>query len=756
MSRFSCWIRPMERMTTPMISKTKPGFGRLPQSWLRGSDNRGFRRLSAFFSALALGIGIAPDARAQQNPAGAGEPLAPDIAARWNFHTGPAGEVVEEKSGKRARVTGTVYSVRGPIGDALQFDGYTGALHAERLNALSHAAIATVACWLKLEAYPWNELPILDQPGTPQDRGGGFFFGLDSEGHLLARVGAGESAVNMRSAAAVPLRTWALATFTVDRERRVAFTIDSQPSQAVAAVTGQDANTESTAETTEDLLIGHVRRPLLPGPAAMIHPQLPIEYSLEGALGGLTVYDRALSNAEIATLLEQADKRMLVPAPWPRFPRGEGDRKAFGAFYTSLRFDPLWDRSRRIGPDSDVVVRFDDAPTQLVFWQGNNYVPAWVTENNRWYTDEFMEIYGHPRCPDGEDCEPMSDKQARYSHVRIIESTPARAVVHWRYALSEVEKYRIGDASTPRDWGDWADEYWTVYPDGIAVRRSVLWSTAAERDQTEFQESIVLIPPGETPEDNVNFDALTFANVAGASSTYRWQPKVGTGLALPRGPEDFPDPKDAVIQWVNLKSEWKPFQVAWGNGVKFAAYNGENSISSFEWWNHWPVAQIPSSGRPALAPDRAGHTSLSHIYWPIYEQDAQRVTRILLDGLTRSSASQLGPIAASWRNPARLELRGETGNSDVPYDAAQRAYVLPPGEARTLLMTLHATSASPAVHPAFVLPGWEGPAKMRVIGGADLSVMARIGHVEDLRESTLIVYLPITASHDVVLELRPE
>ena len=71
-------------------------------------------------------------------------------------------------------------------------------------------------------------------------------------------------------------------------------------------------------------------------------------------------------------------------------------------------------------------------------------------------------------------------------------------------------------------------------------------------------------------------------------------------------------------------------------------------------------------------------------------------------------------------------------------------------------MTLHATSANPTVHPAFVLPGWQGPARMHVIDGADVSAIARVGHVEDLSGSTLIVYLPIMATHDVMLELRPE
>jgi hypothetical protein len=694
--------------------------------------------------SAALLLAVTQIVSAQQDEGSGRTTPLPGVVAQWDFRLAPSHDIVEQISGKPIHISGTVYPVPGPVGGALLFDGYTTALHGDPLSALDEPA-KTIVCWLQLDAYPWNQLPILDQRGL--------FFGLDSEGHLLAHVGNRFSAQSVASTNAVPLRAWTLVTVSMDSEDRIAFTIGGQPSSSQPSEFPPQENSADTSEGAGGLLIGHVRRPLLPGPPSMIHPQLPIEYSLQGSLGGLAVYDRVLFNRDIGALLAKADQRLLAPTPWPKFPRGEGGRQAFGAFYTTLHFDPVWDRSRRVGPDSDVVVRFDDAPIQLVFWQGNNYVPAWVTENNRWYTDEFMEVYGHPRCPDGEDCEPMSDKQVRYSHVRILESTPARAVVHWRYALSEVERYGIADSPTPIDWGDWADEYWTVYPDGVAVRRSVLWSTAAERDKTEFQESIVLIPPGETPEDNLNFDALTFANLDGGSSTYRWQPKPAPGLALPRGPDKFPEPKGAVIQWVNLKSEWKPFEVAWGNEVKFAAYNGEKSISSFEWWNHWPVAQIPSSGRPALAADRAGHTSISHIYWPIYEQNGQWISKILLTGLTRSSATDLAPIAASWRNPSRLDLSDGTR---VPYDAAQRAYVLPPTEAHTMRMTLHASAVSPAVHPAFVVPGWRGPAEMQIISGADSSVQARTGYLDELEGSRLVIYLPVTATADVVLELRPK
>jgi hypothetical protein len=692
---------------------------------------------------MALLLTVIPFASAQQNRASADAAPLPGVVAQWDFHLEAAPDLVEQISGKRTHITGTVYPAVGPVGAALLFDGYTGALHGEHLDALDKPANKTIACWLQLDAYPWNQLPILDQRG--------FFFGLDAEGHLLARFGDRSAAHSVASTNIVPLRTWTLVTVAIDAEDRITFTIGGRPSPSQALDSSPQNSSADTSAGAGDLLIGHVRQSLLPGPPSMIHPQLPIEYSLQGSLGGLAVYGRVLSSSDIGALLVKADKSLLTPTPWPKFPRGEGEHRGFGAFYTTLHFDPVWDRSRRVAPDSDVVVRFDEAPIQLVFWQGNNYVPAWVTENNRWYTDEFMEVYGHPRCPDGEDCEPMSDKQVRYSHVRILENTPARVVVHWRYALSEVEKYGIADSPAPRDWGDWADEYWTVYPDGVAVRKSVLWSTVAERDKAEFQESIVLIPPGETPEDNLHLDALTFANLDGALSTYSWQPKTEPGLALPRGPQSFPAPKGAVIQWVNLKSEWKPFQVAWGNDVKFDAYNGEKSISSFEWWNHWPVAQIPSSGRPALAADRAGHTSVSHIYWPIYEHNEQWISKVLLTGLTRSSATELAPIAASWRTPARLDLGDGT---NVPYDAAQRAYVLPLTEARTVRMTLHASATSPAVHPAFVVPGWRGQAEMRVISGADSSAQARVGYLDELDGSRLVIYLPVTATGDVVLELR--
>jgi len=48
----------------------------------------------------------------------------------------------------------------------------------------------------------------------------------------------------------------------------------------------------------------------------------------------------------------------------------------------------------------------------------------------------------------------MADKQARFSHVRVLESNDARVVVHWRYAPVSVN-YDLVYVDELTGWGDW-------------------------------------------------------------------------------------------------------------------------------------------------------------------------------------------------------------------------------------------------------------------------------------------------------------
>jgi len=329
----------------------------------------------------------------------------------------------------------------------------------------------------------------------------------------------------------------------------------------------------------------------------------------------------------------------------------------------------------------------------------------------------------------------MSDKQTRYSRVNILESSAARAVVHWRYALADI-LYRGTHQDPLTGWFDWADEYYTVYPDGVAVRKQVLHHSDRVQPANmwhEWQETIIVHGSGTRPEDNIQNDALTLANMAGQTATYSWSP---------RPPEALPNPPDANIQIVNLKSSWKPFQVA-PQPASFSTYTGEDTRSTFEWWNHWPVGLIDSSGRCAVAPDRASHSSLSHILWPEYAKGEDAITKILMDGLTNRPAAELAMLAKSWLHPAAIEINGQ-GFESKGYDPTERAFVVVrnSGASPQMQLKLLASDNSPIFNPALVVKNWNADAARVTVDGRALPAKTvRIGTKRNLDGTDLVVFV---------------
>ena len=191
---------------------------------------------------------------------------------------------------------------------------------------------------------------------------------------------------------------------------------------------------------------------------------------------------------KLANIERDAEKlRSKIPQRLPSGPEGPG---RFGAYYTKLKYSLEWDKRWRVGGYADVIVRFDDGGHRFVFWRGTSYIPCWVTDAGGWYTNEFFERRGGERSGTMSMVEPMSDKQCRYSRVRIIESNDARVVVHWRYAPVDL-KYNLAYIDKDSGWGDWVDEYYTIYPDAVGVRKAKLY-TSAPADWIEYQESIVI------------------------------------------------------------------------------------------------------------------------------------------------------------------------------------------------------------------------------------------------------------------------
>ena len=662
----------------------------------------------------------------------------PSLVAKWSFDGNSGRTARDSVKGVDDMIEGQVKYVAGVTGNGLRFDGYTTTVLRMADKAPKLANAFTVGAWGALNTYPWNWVPIVDQEEFKQV---GFLFGIDAFGHLGLQVSVDRVWRTVVSSCHLPLKKWVHVVGTFDGSSGLTIYIDGKEVGKLA-VRGHLSPAERT-----DLLIGRIRVPEMPEPVDAIHPRLPVMYSLDGVLDDVEIYDRSLSAEEVASVYAAIKAPGGDVLPWPKLPAGPPGAGPFGAYYASLKYQDTWDGLRRIGPDSDVVVRFDESPIRLVFWQGTNYVPAWVTENNHWFTDEFLETWGSG-CPDGGDCEPMSDKQSRYSHVAILESNNARVVVHWRYALNEIEDYKGAWPDSLTGWFDWADEYWTVYPDGVAIRKQVLWTTNLSEPH-EWQETIVINGPGQRPEDNINLDALTLENMKGETHIYSW--KFGA-------PECFDEPDSPNIQIVNLKSNWKPFEIVSPGGSSIAPFRWKQTeFSIFHWRNHWPVSQFASSGRSAVAPDRASHTSLSHIVWNAYSSTEQTMTKILMDGLTDRSPAEALKLAKSWLSPAKLELAGGGYRSDG-YDPTQRAYVLTREGARRTFpvsVTLRGSEASPIINPAIVVQNWgEAGARLKLnckllVEGKDF----RIGHIPGLESTDLIIWVEAQSSEPLQVEL---
>jgi hypothetical protein len=441
-----------------------------------------------------------------------------------------------------------------------------------------------------------------------------------------------------------------------------------------------------------------------------------------------------------------------------RLPSGLDSKGRFGAYYTTLKYDLDWDKHWRIGEYADVVVNFDRAGYKFVFWRGTSYIPCWVTETGIWYTNEFVERRGF-HSPNTEGCvEPMSDKQCRYSHVRIIESTDARVVVHWRYAPVDV-RYEHPFTDPVSGWSDWVDEVYTIYPSGIGVREITVQTNRPDL-WTEFQEAIVINQPGTMPEDNIELGAISLANMEGQSKTYFWTEQ--------GGPEFEEGPDHASIFKVNLKAAYSPFALVappTEDGNLITSYLGHAPTSNFNFWDHWPVSQDASDGRTATSAERPSHSSLGHIglpgnadvEWLPYKAEGIKRTKIMLHGMTDKAAEDLVPLAKSWLYAPELNLIS-SGYISEGYDPTQAAYVITTKKSNKpapLSFTITAGKECPVINPAFVIKNW---------GRADIDVKVddqtliksedyRTGYHQTISGYNLILWLKKESEKHIQLEI---
>lgn len=199
------------------------------------------------------------------------------------------------------------------------------------------------------------------------------------------------------------------------------------------------------------------------------------------------------------------------------------------------------------------------------------------------------------------------------------------------------------------------------------------------------------VPVVQQGDDNGYFLGV---DSAGNAIDYNWNPD-----------PPKPDYKGKKIQKIYFTGQYDPFTIQ--NFTGGDVYKGERTwYSVTPSWNHWPTAQVNSSGRNSSFPDRAAHSSISHLFWPNSFQQRGNVSfdeKILLEGMTNQSAASLTNLANSWlKAPVVINV---TGSISKGYNQIQRAYEFTSSGSK-LSFSINASSSNPICNLCFVIKNW--------------------------------------------------
>lgn len=432
--------------------------------------------------------------------------------------------------------------------------------------------------------------------------------------------------------------------------------------------------------------------------------------------------------------------------------------RGFGAFYTELKYDggvPMydipaetwsfekWDKLWERGPHEDIVVAFPNG-NRFVFWRGSSNVPFWASPANIGLTYEWMEAaWGRGGLT---DCiEPLQDKKCQYSRPHIVSSTPARAVIDWRYALIDLN-YIIADE-------EWGEETYTFYPDGFGVRRGV--GHFLPMTWHEANEFIVFIPSGINP-----FDVLPPGAVKILSPDSDREETIT--YPAPHGKWESDTPAIFRINW-SYDDPSTPIMVSWKFKNFIVQYDGwkvdGRYISPSYWGVHYPVTRgYPTTvTAPPGWDERPGHASLTAaetepLSRRMVNQQHERLEWAWLIGNTDMADDALRAAARSWTDPVPLEIY--EGGRGGDFDKRQRGYVVASDGARTVKIKFKGAGNDTIFNPVLLIENYPFE-KVEVLVDGEKPAVYQAALEQSYTQDLLVVWIGVPVRDNAVIRVRP-
>jgi len=369
-----------------------------------------------------------------------------------------------------------------------------------------------------------------------------------------------------------------------------------------------------------------------------------------------------------------------------------------------------------------IVVNFPEGE-KYVFWEHANYIPWWDL-NNMAVTYEFMECwgYGNQGCS-----EPMQDKENRYSKAEIIENSPARVVILWRYALGD-PNYRIF-------FNEWVNEYYYLYPDGSGVREIQFWPNSDVKH--EILQPQYIFPTGVIPEQMFEDTTCTVFNLKGEMTVNLLNKPV---FEQP----EFAKSWNEEIMRIYLKGRKHPYLI-WSKREDIVPNSVNNGLIKGDvrrsMGGHWPMQPMNVDVYSVVGTNKPYHSWLGSVH--VYpDPDKQPNRWIHLIGITNQSNSHLITIGKNWLYPAKINLIGK-GIHFEGFDTTQKAYIFKNKNTLKPVLTFSFSGVEDnIIHPVCIVKNISQKVKSIRLGNTDLDEADfKSGAINNGNEKQLIIWM---------------
>ena len=663
--------------------------------------------------------------------------IAQDLLLSWDFEEMNNRSTREGVSGRADTLEGNFKLVDGIKGNGLKLDGFTTRLIHEDEKMAAPGSEFSVEAWVSLGNYPWNWCPVLT---TENKEVKGYRLMVGPHGQIAFQVAIGGQWISCTTKRlSIPLRTWMHVVGIYSANNFLKVYINGEL-KLTMPINGEMENARNSS-----CVLGMVANPEKPSDIHRTWGTVSQYYGLNGIIDEIRVYNNTISQAAISKTFSKA--QIKVPDLKPhRLPDIERHPGRFGGFYTKLKYYDGWDDLWPVDQDPDIVVCFDKLPVKVVFWRGVRYGASWISGNNNWMSDQSVEAWGVGD-KDQEGCfEHMQDRHCRFSHVRIIENTDARVVVHWRYAL--VSAYNNTWRVDPKTgWECWIDEYHYIYPDAAGIRK-VAWKKGSLGFPRQFQESLPILQPGQLQSELLHQDYVHVSDYAGNIRP----------VSYVENPQEMDKEfaRDFTVQQYNFKSDQKPFicyepgnqmSIKWNNIAGYHEHGG---------CNHFPVGQARCDGRTSTTSDKPSHFGGFPISNPVIHEKDKRYFWNGLYGINDMAMKQVVELGKSWAFAPEINLL-EKGYVSRGFDKSERCYHLEKLDASSgkLALELAGSKENPIINPAFVIKNWTHMDAGILIDGKPAKD-ARIGINRQLEGDELVVFLFHQSNEKVNITISPK